>query len=384
METLLTDPQKTRYQEFKEFVATNVQPFVEQWDRDQRHPASIIEQLGQSGYLSSTISPEYGGKGWDFVTYGLLNEAFGRASSALTDLLTVQTMVAMTLLKWGTDKQRGQWLTPLARGEVIAAFALTEPGAGSAIESLKTEFRHTNNGDTLILNGQKKWISYGQVAGLFLVFGKLKERPVACLLERGIAGLEIEPIQEMLGFKSAGLAKINFHDVEVPSSSIVGKPGFALSHLAPVALQYGRLSTACSAVGLLRACFEESVSYAATRQIGERTVGKIDMIRTFIAKMGADLGAAQLLCYAACRAEDEHLPEAFTKILVAKYYTSRAAVRAASDAVQIHGASGCQESSPVARYYRDAKLMEILEGTTQIHEQLLSSLFVDQAAQLKG
>ena len=187
----------------------------------------------------------------------------------------------------------------------------------------------------------------------------------------------------MLGFRAAGLAQINFHDVEVPSVNIVGKSGFALSHIAPVGLQYGRISTACSAAGLLRGCFEESISYAATRKVANQTVGNIGMIRSMIAKMGTDLQAARFLCYAACRAEDEHLPESFSKTLIAKYHSSRAAVRAASDAVQIRGASGCHESSPVARYYRDAKLMEILEGTTQIHEHILGRYSWTRPASLR-
>ncbi len=383
MESLLTGPQKARYQEFKEFVASNVEPFAEQWDRDQKHPDSIISLLGKAGYLGSTIPREYGGKGWDFVTFGLLNEALGRGSSALTDLLTVQAMVSMTLLKWGTNEQRQKWVPPLAKGEIIGAFALTEPGVGSAIQSLETEFRRKNGEDGLIINGEKKWISYGQAAGLFLVFGKFEQNFAACLVPRETTGLEIEPIREMLGFKAAGLAKIRFHNVEVPSANLVGKPGFALSHVAPVGLQYGRISTAWSGLGLLRGCFEESVSYAATRKVADQRVGDIGMIRSLIARMGTDLEAGRFLCYAACRAEDEHLPEAFAQTLIAKYHTSRAAVQAASDAVQIRGASGCHESSSVARYYRDAKLLEILEGTTQIHEHLLGKIFVDQAGQLK-
>jgi alkylation response protein AidB-like acyl-CoA dehydrogenase len=380
LDNLLTDDQKTRCKEFREFAALNVEPYAAQWDRDQKHPGSIISLLAEAGYFGSTIPIEYGGKGWDFVTFGLLNEALGRASSALTDLVTVQSMVAMTLLKWGTDKQRKQWIASLAKGEVIAAFALTEPGAGSATESIETEFQQKRNGDTLILNGQKKWISYGQVATLFLVIGRLEQKAVACLVPRDTVGLEIKPIQEMLGFRAAGLAEIDFYDAEVPSANIIGKPGFALSHIAPTGLQIGRLSTACSAVGLLRACFEDSVCYAATRKVADHTISKIDVIGTLIAKMGVDLDAAQLLCYAACHAEDEHSPEAFVKTLVAKYYASKAAVRAATDAVQIHGARGCHELSPVARYYRDAKLMEILEGTTQIHEQMLGKIFTSQIA----
>jgi len=300
----------------------------------------------------------------------------------LTGVLTVQAMVSMALLKWGTEEQRERWLPPLAKGEMIAAFALTEPGAGSAIQSLATEFTRSPHRDALVLNGSKKWITCAQRAGVFLVFGKLEQRSVACLVPRETAGLEVEPIRDLMGFRSAGLAQLTFHDVELPSANIVGKPGFALSHVAPVGLQYGRISTACSGLGLLRGCFEQSIAHAAVRKIGEKTVGEIGMVRSLIARMGANLEAGSFLCHNACRAEDDHLPEVFEKTLIAKYFTSRAAVRAASDAVQIQGAAGVHGSSQVSRYYRDAKIMEIIEGTTQIHEELLGKMFVGQAHRL--
>ncbi len=377
MISFLNEDQKTRYKEFKEFVAFNIEPSADQWDRDEKIPDSVISLLAKSGYLGSIIPIEYGGKGWDVITFGLLNEAIGRGTSALTDLLTIQAMVSMTLLKWGTDEQRKKWVPLMAKGEIIGAYALTEPGVGSAIQSIETSFRQ--KGDAFILNGSKKWISYGQAAGLFLVFGKLEDKPLACLVPKGADGLEIKPIKDMMGFKAARLAQIRFNEVEVPSANIVGKPGVALSYIAPIGLQYGRISTACSALGLLRGCFEESIAYAATRNIINRTVGNIGMIRSLIARMGTDLQAAGLLCYSACRAEDEHLPEAFEKTLMAKYFASRAVVKASSDAVQIRGASGCHGSTPVSRYYRDAKIMEIIEGTTQVHEHLLPKDFVDKA-----
>jgi len=301
----------------------------------------------------------------------------GRGSSALTGVLTVQAMVSMALLKWGTKEQKGNWLPALARGETIAAFALTEPGAGSDIQALATEC--VPEGDHLILNGRKKWISCAQFAGLFLVFGKLGQQPVACLVPRDTPGLHVEPIRDMMGFRAAGLAELHFHDVKVPSANLVGKPGFALSHVASVGLHYGRISTACSAVGLLRGCVEESIAYAAARTVGAKTVGDIGMIRSLLARMGTDLEAGRLLCHSACRAEDDRLPEVYEKTLMAKYFASRAAVRAASDAVQIRGASGAHSASPVSRYYRDAKLMEIIEGTTQVHEDILGKMCVDRA-----
>ena len=141
----------------------NVEPFAEQWDRDQRIPDSVISLLAKSGYLGCSLPPDYGGQGWDIVTFGLLNEALGRGSPALTGVLTVQAMVSMALLKWGTKEQKDKWLPPLAKGEMIGAFALTEPGAGSAIQSLATGYS-IPEGDHFILNGHKKWISCAQIA----------------------------------------------------------------------------------------------------------------------------------------------------------------------------------------------------------------------------
>jgi len=377
MRHLLTDEQEARYREFRDFSTLTVEPLAEQWDREQSIPDSVISLMAKAGYLGSSLPSLYGGQGWDIVTFGLLHEALGRGSSALTGVLTVQAMVSMALLKWGTKEQKGNWLPALASGETIAAFALTEPGAGSDIQALATEC--VPEGDHLILNGRKKWISCAQFAGLFLVFGKLGQQPVACLVPRDTPGLHVEPIRDMMGFRAAGLAELHFHDVTVPSANLVGKPGFALSHVASVGLHYGRISTACSAVGLLRGCVEESIAYAAARTVGAKTVGDIGMIRSLLARMGTDLEAGRLLCLSACRAEDDRLPEVYEKTLMAKYFASRAAVRAASDAVQIRGASGAHSASPVSRYYRDAKLMEIIEGTTQVHEDILGKMCVDRA-----
>jgi alkylation response protein AidB-like acyl-CoA dehydrogenase len=372
----LNERQQALYREFHAFVAAHVAPFAAQWDRQQRIPDSVLALLASSGYLGCSVPRDYGGQGWDTVSFGLLNEALGRGSSALTDVLTVQAMVSMTLLKWGTREQKQKWLPSLATGKTIAAFALTEPGAGSDLRSLAT--RLAREGEHFVLDGGKRWISCAQFAGVFLVFAMLGQQAVACLVPRESPGLAIEPIDDLMGFRAAGLAELRFDAVEVPAANIVGKPGFALSHLAPVGLHFGRISTACSALGLLRGCFEESIARAATRRVGERTAGQFGMIRSMIARMGADLEAACLLCHDACHAEDEHLPETFEKTLIAKYFASRAAARAASDAVQICGASGCHASSAVSRYYRDAKILEIIEGTTQIHEDLLGKIFIDE------
>lgn len=379
MQHFLSEDQRARAAEFDNFAAAQVKPFAAAWDREEKIPPATLEALARAGYLGASLPPEHGGKGWDIVTFGLLNQALGKASPSLTNVLTVQAMVSMALLKWGSAAQKEKWLPQLSKGEIVGAFALTEPGAGSATQFLATEFTQNANGNGLILTGCKQWISCGQFAGVFLVFGKLGTYPTACLVPATAAGLEIEPIGRLMGFRAAGLAKLTFNRVAVPAADVIGKPGFGLSHVAPVGLQYGRISTACSALGMLRGCFEESIAYSAQRKLGEKNLGHVGMIRALIANMGADLEAASLLCYNACRAEQEHGPEAFEKVLIAKYFTSRAAVRAAADAVQIHGAAGCHEAAAVAGYYRDAKITEIIEGTTQIHEELLGEIFVGQA-----
>ena len=383
MRYLLTEQQETRRTEFREFVASHVEPEAANWERDQVVPRRVVARMADKGYLGATLPREYGGQGWDVVTFGLLNEAFGRGSSSLTSYLTVQSMVAMAVLKWGTREQKSTWLPRLATGEVIASFAMTEPGTGSDLNSFKTEFKRRAGGDALTLNGAKRWITCAQVAGVFVVFGKLESQSVACLVPRDTPGVTVEPIRELMGFRAAGLATLSFVDVELPLSNIVGKPGFGVSHVLPAGMQYGRISTACSALGIIRGCFEESVAYAVKRTIGSRTLGEIGMMRALIARMGTDLEAGNFLCHSACRSEDERAPESFEAALTAKYFTSQASVRAASDAVQLRGAAGCHESSPTARYYAGAKIMEIIEGTTQVHEDLLGKMYLGQAGMLR-
>src|ERR1041385_3747514 len=169
------DVYAARHEEFKAFVSLNVEPFAGQWDREQKIPEAVIAKLAKCGYFGCSLPAEFAGQGWDTRTFGLLHEAFGRGSPALADALSVQAMVSMALLKWGTPEQKRRWLPPFARGETIAAFALTEPGTGSDLNSVVTEFRHTSGG--FILNGAKKWISCGQFAGLFLVFGRSEQGP---------------------------------------------------------------------------------------------------------------------------------------------------------------------------------------------------------------
>jgi len=370
---LLTDTQKGRYRDFCTFVAEHVAPFAGQWDKQRAVPIEMIHRCGRAGFIGGIMPPEFGGSGWDMVSFGLLNEAFGAASSSLCSIYTVQTMVAMTLAKWGTKSQQEQWLPPLCRGERVASFALTEPRVGSDVQAIETVF--TPNGMGYRLNGVKKWITYSAVADLLLVFGKLDGKPLACLVETKTPGVKITPLPDMLGFRAAHLSQIEFVDCPIKPEDLVGRPGFALSYVAPYGLHFGRMSTAWSAAGLLRACLQTSAAYASRRRAFDQILIDHGTIRHLIADMGVNLEAARELCLAAALADDAQAPEALEKTLVAKYFSSRAAMAAAADTVQIMGAAGCHEDNPAARYYRDAKITEIIEGTNQIQQKILGKSF---------
>ena len=372
---LLTEEQKDRYHEFCEFVQEHVQPNAAQWDKNRGVPREVIRLCSEAGFTGGIVPEEFGGGGWDAVTFGLLNEAVGAVSSSLCAHFTVQTMAAMPLVKWGSENQQKQWLEPMAKGDIIASFAITEPKAGSDLQAMETTF--TPKGDTYLLNGTKKWITYSGMADIFLVFGKTSDKgeSIACILRSDAPGVEVIPLEDMLGFRGVYLSQLEFKDCEVRQEDVVGKPGFALNYVAPIGLHYGRMSTAWSSAGLLRACLETSASYASGRRASGVPLTGHGMIRQLITDMGVNLEAAQLLCLSASLAEDAHLPKAAEKTLMAKYFASRAASGAASDTIQIMGAAGCHEENPAARYYRNAKIMQIIEGTDQVHQNILGKSF---------
>ncbi|MCU0287157.1 MAG: acyl-CoA/acyl-ACP dehydrogenase, partial [Acidobacteria bacterium] len=329
---LLTAEQKDHYRDFCNFVKEQVAPFDLTWDREQGVPREVMTKCGQAGFVGGIIPKEYGGGGWDAVTFGLLNEAFGAASASLCALFTVQTMVAMTLVKWGTDAQRAQWLPPMAKGEIIASFAMTEPKVGSDIQAVETTF--TPKGDIFLLNGTKKWITLSAAADIFLVFGKDNEgKSMAAIVRSKAPGVNVKPLKDLLGFRGAHLSQIEFENCEVQPGDLVGKPGLVLPYVAPLGLHYGRISTAWNSTGLLRACLETSAAYAQERRQFQAPIIDHGAIRQIITDMGVNLEAARLLCLNACMAEDAHSPDAIEKVLLAKYFASRAAAHAAADTV---------------------------------------------------
>jgi alkylation response protein AidB-like acyl-CoA dehydrogenase len=374
MKSILTREQSFLYEGFREYVTASVEPYAQEWDLEQGVSREAITQLSEEGYLGAMIPAEYGGKGWDLVTYGLLNEAFGKASSSLTVLFTVQNMVSSVLMKWGSAAQTERWLEPIAKGDVLAAFALTEPNVGSDIGKVEAAF--TKEGDAYILNGTKRWITFAGMADLFLVFGQCEGQTIACLIEKNTPGFTVTRINNMLGFRGCYLGKLEFDNVIIPAGNIVGKQGFGIPLIAPYGLHYGRLSTAFSSLGLMRGCLELASDYALTRKSAGTVLINHGMIAEKIADMGVNYDAAFHLCVDAARADERGMPNAMEQMIAAKYFASRKSVQAATDTVQLLGALGChEESTSAGRFYRDSKIMEIIEGTNQVLQHVMGHTY---------
>lgn len=366
----LTQEQNAAQASFRAFVEKEVVPVADRLDREQAVGKPLIQKLARQGYLGAVIPRDSGGQEMDPLTFGLLQEEFGRGSASLQSLLTVHGMVAHALVRWGTDEQKGRWLAPLAGGEKIGAFCLSEPEAGSDAASLQTSFEAVDGG--FVLNGSKKWISFAQVADLFLIIAQDGGRATAFIVQRQTPGLTVEPIRDLLGFRAAMLGELTLDGCRVPASSLVGRIGCGLSHVVAAALDLGRYGVACGCVGLAQACLDASIQYTSRRRQFGKLLKDHQLIGRMITRMVSQVSAARLLCYRAGCLRTDGDPRAIMETLIAKYFASTMVNDVAGDAVQIHGANGCCADYPVQRYFRDARIMEIIEGSSQIQEILIA------------
>ncbi len=371
MEFELSEKQKKDQSLFRAFVDQEIIPFAAQFDQDEKISADLIRKMASAGYLGSTLPIEDGGMGIDMVSQGILHEEISRGCSSVRSLLTVHGMVALSILKWGTDEQKKQWLPRLASGEAIGAFGLTEPNIGSDAKSIESTAELV--GDMYQLNGSKKWITFGQIADLLLIFAICEGKPSAFLVERNMPGVTIKPISGMLGLRASMGAEIHMKDVLIPKENLVGKVGFGLSHVALSSLDYGRYTVACGCVGVGQAAIEQCLSYVRKRKQFGDPLRKYQLIQRMITEMVVRVKAARLLCQKAGWLRDMNDPDTIMETWVAKYFSSVMINKVTGDAVQIHGANGCSRDYPVERYFRDAKIMEIIEGTTQMHEILIAT-----------
>jgi len=370
MKLELTAEQRAARAEYRAFAQAEIVPFADQWDREEVIPRELIRKLADRGWLGAHVPLEHGGAGLDMVTYGLLTEEIGRACSSTRSLLTVHDMACQAILRWGSRAQREQWLPKLSRGEILGAFALSEPQAGSDAKGVATTAE--KDGDGYVVNGRKKWITFAQIADLFLVFLQCEGKPTAFLVERSTPGLRIEPIKGILGTRASMLGEIFFDGCRVPAENMVGRVGFGVSHVVAATLEHGRYSVACGSVGIAQACLDASLRYAKEREQFGQPLFDHQLVRAMLSDMIVQVRSARLMCLRAGYLRQMNDPGAFMETMAAKYLASTVASKASTDAVQIHGANGCADGSPVSRYFRDAKVMEIIEGSTQIQQMTIA------------
>lgn len=356
---------------FAAFFAHEVSPFANQWDREERIPETLVPKLAEAGFLGAGLPKEYGGQGWDQLAVGLLHEECGRACSSVRSLLTVHhSLVGMTVERWGSAEQRASLLPKLANGDKIAAFCLSEPDAGSDAQSIRTVY--TEDGDSFVLNGVKKWTTFGQWADVFLVVANSAKGISTFLVDRNLPGVVVKPLSGMLGTTASLLAEIHFSNVEVPAGALLGRKGMGFLQIVNTALDHGRFSVGCGSLGIARACLEDSIHYAQKREQFGQVLLEHQLIRKKITDMVVAVKAARLLCYQAANLRDRRDPNSIIQTSLAKYQASVAANDVAREAVQIFGAAGCHSGSNVQRYFRDAKIMEIIEGSSEIQQQLIA------------
>jgi glutaryl-CoA dehydrogenase (non-decarboxylating) len=362
----LTPQQQESQASFRAFVQKEIQPNADRYDREERVPLEIIQRMAEQGYLGAIISPEYGGTGMDMITFGLLNEALGRGCSSLRSLLTVHSMVGYAISRWGSKAQKTHWLPRLAAGKTIAAFGLSEPEVGSDAKSIQTTA--TSNEQGYSLQGRKKWMTYGQIADLFLIFARNGSSISAFLVERDTPGFSTSPITGILGTRASMVAELFLDGCQISAQNLLGGRGFGLASIASSALDIGRYCVAWGSVGILRACLEDSLNYSSQRKQFGVYLKEHQLIQQMLTEMITNLSAARLLCLQAGYTKDQGDPNTVMQTWTAKYFASVKAVQSANDAVQLHGANGCSSEYSVQRYMRDARVMEIIEGSTQIQQ----------------
>jgi alkylation response protein AidB-like acyl-CoA dehydrogenase len=351
---------------FRAVVDAEIAPHADSWDAAERIPPEVLDRVAGHGWWGASLPREVGGADMSWAAIGALHEEVGRGCSSLRSLLTVHTMVTWALDRWGTAEQRERWLPELASGHLRGAFCLTEPDAGSDAAAIATTAEPYGAGFSL--TGTKLWITGGQVAHLYLVFARCGGGISAFLVPREAPGLTATPIGPALGTRASMLAEVRLRDCRVDGDSLLGPQGFGLQTVVTGALDIGRLSVACGSVGIVAGCLEASAAYAARRVHRDGPLKDRQLVRRMLTDMVVGARAGRLLCDEAARLKDDDDPGTIMATWVAKYHASRAAARAASDAVQIHGARGCTPGHRVDRFYRDAKVMEIIEGSSELQQ----------------
>ncbi len=370
----LTDEQRLLEQSVREWGAREVAPKIRDLDRTHTFDKHlIIGGMKKLGLLGISVPHEYGGAGMDYLALGIASEELEYVDTSLRVIMSVHAgLNCLSLLTWGTDDQKARYLVPQAQGEKLATYGLTEPAAGSDARGIQTTA--VRQGDRWVLNGEKMWISLGDVADNFLVFawsdaGKKKQRDpsgISCfIVERGFKGFSSGTLKEKWGILAGNTGYFKMDDVEVPAENLLGREGEGFK-VAMFALDQGRYTVAAGATGLIRACRDASARYALERKAFGQRIGEHQLVKEMIAKMEADYQIARLLWMRSGWLKNQGQRNT-RETSLAKWYATVASETAAGNAVQVHGANGYSDEYPVGRFYRNCKGAVIYEGTREIH-----------------
>ncbi|WP_307391089.1 acyl-CoA dehydrogenase family protein [Bacillus horti] len=357
--------------EAEEFVKTEIRPYVNEFEENKGIPLDLINKMAEKGYLAASFPEEYGGLDLDPIYYGQFTEVFGKACVATRSLLTVHTsLVGETLLRFGTIEQKEKWLPQLASGQQIAAFALSEPDIGSDAKNVQTSWYEED--DCYVLNGTKKWITFGHIASMFIIVAINNGKSTAFLVERSSPGIETYPIEGLMAGQATYLAEIQLNHVKVPKENVLGKLNFGFEYVVATALDQGRYSIAWAGLAIAQEALEAMVSYSHKRTQFNQKLRNFQLIRGMIGDAVTKIHAARALCLKAGKLRKEKHPDATMETTIAKYFTSKVAVEVANDALQVHGGNGFTKDYPVERLYREAKVLEIIEGSSQMQQEIIS------------
>ncbi len=368
----LTPEQRTIRDLAADVARKEIAPHVAAWDREHVFPRALYTKLNDAGLMGMLVPERHGGSAAGYVAYALAIEEISRVDAGTAVTLSVHSMICAAIDKLGTEAQKETWLPRLASGDAIAGFALTESDAGS--DAARIRATATRDGDAYVLDGRKQWCSSGRFAAvvmaMFRTGGAGAGGISAFLVDPSTPGVRVERVTEKLGVHTSDTCDLAFEDARVNADALLGNEGMGFSG-AMTALTRGRIGIAAQATGILGACLDASVKFASERQAFGKTIGAFEGISFKIARMATDLAAARLLVYEAASLADASEPFALAAS-EAKLFASTAARVHASEAVQIHGGYGYTTEFPVERYYRDAKITEIYEGTSEVQQIIIA------------
>ena len=359
----------------RRFATREIAPLVADYDRAERFPAEIVRETAKLGWLGAVIPAAYGGADLDWVSFAMLIEEVSRVCHVVGLALSFPSgLVGAGILEYGTEEQKQRFIAPLVRGETFAGAGVTEPGSGTDVANMATTCRR--DGDSYVINGAKAWISMLDVGDWFITFATLdrargREGVCAFVVPRDTPGLTLRPYKNKLGFRPLATGDLVLADVRVPVENRIGEEGQGYA-VAMAAVETGRLSVAARAVGLGQACIDASTAYARERIVMGQPIGRFQLVQSMITDMVLGVEASRYFVHRLASHKDGGERRPRREASVAKLQATDTAMSAATAAVQIHGAYGVSEEYPVARYFRDAKVFQIIEGNNELHRSMVA------------